>query len=123
MTFKALKVKNKKLLVWGDGSQGRAFLHVKDVVSAVSKSILYEGSCTNFMIGPNECTSIKYIAELIISNPLTCAEEIVYDESMPIGDIGRFSNSKLAKNELNWEVSVNLEEGISDLVANIAKEL
>lgn len=123
LIFKALQSKDKKLLVWGDGSQGRAFLNVKDVVTAVNKSILYEGNYNNFMIGPNECSTIKNIAELIISHPLTIAEEIVFDKTKPIGDIGRFSKSDLAKNELNWEVSVDFEEGLSDLVASIAKDI
>lgn len=123
LIFKALKSKDKKLLVWGDGSQGRAFLNVKDVVSAVFKSIAYEGDYNNFMIGPNECTPIKRIAELIIANPLTVAQEIVFDETKPTGDIGRFSDSELAKNELKWEISGDLEEGISNLVTSIANDM
>ena len=38
------------LEVWGDGSQGRGFIHVDDVVSAIEKAVVYSGSVTNFMI-------------------------------------------------------------------------
>jgi GDP-D-mannose 3', 5'-epimerase len=123
LIHKALSSEDKKLLVWGDGAQGRAFIHVKDAVSAIIKSISYKGDYSNFMIGPDTCTTISEIAELIISHPLVLVNEIVYDKSKPIGDIGRFSDSMLAKQELNWEISINLKDGISDLVSNMISDL
>ena len=119
---RALLSKNGKLEVWGDGSQGRGFLHVNDVISAVEKSIDYSGDVSNFMIGPDFCTSISELANIIVANDLLPVNEIIYDTSKPMGDIGRFANSSLAQKELGWSVSTDFSEEINALIEKIVED-
>lgn len=119
LIYKAITSQDKTIVIWGDGSQGRAFLHVKDVVSAVERAILYSGPFTNFMIGPDFCTSIKELAEIICGHPKINVETLKFDKSKPTGDIGRYANPARAKDELGWSTSIGLEEGVSRLVENI----
>ena len=70
LIYRALQASDGVLTVWGDGSQGRAFLHVSDVVEAITASLTYEGQFDNFMIGPDHCTTIGDIAQLLVNHEL-----------------------------------------------------
>lgn len=119
LVFKALKAKDGKLSVWGDGKQGRAFIHVDDVASAVAAALRYTGSETTFMIGPDHCTTIGEVAQLIKAHPKMRIEEIVFDVSKPTGDIGRFADASRARRELGWTPKVEFKSGLYDLIDRI----
>jgi len=122
LIYKALKATDGKLNVWGDGKQGRAFLHVRDVVQAAEKAIAYEGDVRTFMIGPDYCTTIGEVASLIKDHPRTSIEEIVFDVSKPTGDIGRYADPSLAREKLNWNISVSFHAGLDELIEHIADD-
>ena len=107
--------KNHDLEVWGDGSQGRAFVHAKDVINAITLSFEKGQNQGVIQIGPSKCTSINDIAELLISK-IDKNIKIKHDLSKPIGDIGRCANYEKAKRIIGWEPKVSLEDGISDLI-------
>ena len=110
--------KQDTLEIWGDGSQGRAFLEVNDVVDSIILSIekKFNGS---IMIGPEECSQISQVADIIINNPLTKSTEISFDLTKPIGDIGRFADSSLAREVLGWKPKISLEDGINTLIEKL----
>jgi nucleoside-diphosphate-sugar epimerase len=122
LIFKALNSQDGKLSVWGDGKQGRAFLHVRDVVDAAQRAIGYAGEARTLMIGPDHCTSIGEVAQLIMQHPKVRIDEIVYDTSKPVGDIGRFADPSLARQELGWSESVVFEEGLHELIDHIIED-
>ena len=107
--------KNNILEVWGDGSQGRAFVHAKDVINAIILSFDKGENKGVIQIGPNKCTKINDLARIIINN-IDPNIKINHDLSKPIGDIGRCANYSKAKELLGWEPNIFLEEGLSDLV-------
>ena len=113
-------LENEELEIWGDGSQGRGFLEVNDVVDSILLAIKkeYNGS---IMIGPEECSKISDLAEIIIKNPLTKSTKISYDLSKPIGDIGRYADSSIARKILGWEPKISLESGINSLIKKISE--
>ena len=57
LIHKALNATDGRLSVWGNGQQGRAFLHVHDVVEALVMALAYQGEHSAFMIGPDKCTA------------------------------------------------------------------
>lgn len=122
LVYKALQSVDGKLPVWGDGKQGRAFLHVRDVVQAAQKAIAYDGEVRTFMIGPDHCTTIGEVASLIKDHPRTSIDEIVFDTSKPTGDIGRYADPALAVKELQWSVSVPFQTGLYELIDHIADD-
>tara|TARA_B100002051_G_C16732469_1_gene639110 strand:+ start:1404 stop:2375 length:972 start_codon:yes stop_codon:yes gene_type:complete len=118
---RALNSKDKNLIVWGDGSQGRAFVNVYDVVQALV-SALYKGENSGpIQIGPDNCTSIKTLAEIIVKK-IDENITIQYDLSKPTGDKGRCANYGKANKLLLWEPKVKLEDGIEDLIEYIRSE-
>lgn len=103
------------VVVWGDGKQGRAFVHVADVVDALTLSLDKGHNCGPIQIGPNHCTSISELA-VNIKNLTNSHKNIVYDKSKPIGDIGRCANNSLASHQLGWQPKVTLREGLTDVI-------
>jgi GDP-D-mannose 3',5'-epimerase len=122
LIYKALRSTDGVLSVWGDGNQGRAFLHVRDVVSAVQAALIYGGNESAFMIGPGHCTPIGEVANLIKAHPEINITRIVFDTSKPIGDIGRFADSSLALRELKWQPNVNFRAGLHELIDKMMEQ-
>jgi nucleoside-diphosphate-sugar epimerase len=119
LIFRAHTATDGVLTVWGDGSQGRAFVHVSDVVSAVRLALGYSGEQPSFMIGPNHCTTIADLARIIQTHPRIDIADIAFDVSKPTGDIGRFADPALAQSEMGWTLRVDLETGVHDLIDRI----
>jgi len=119
LIFKALNTTNGKLSVWGDGKQGRAFLHVSDVVAAVRSALSYTGTESAFMLGTDHCTTIGEVAQLIQAHPRVNINEVVFDTSKLTGDIGRFADARLALQELAWAPKVEFRVGLHELIDRI----
>ena len=106
---------NKELLIWGDGNQGRAFVHAQDVVKAIMNSFNYGENQGVIQIGPNSCTKINSLASIIVKR-LDKSITVKHDLEKPVGDIGRCADYSKAKKLINWEPEVTLEAGIEDLI-------
>jgi GDP-D-mannose 3',5'-epimerase len=119
LIFRALNSLDRKLTVWGNGRQGRAFLNVSDVVDGIIAAACYDGTEQNFMLGPSHCTTIGELASLIQSHPKIHIDEINFDESKPVGDIGRFANSGLALSELGWAPKIDFHQGLSEVIDRV----
>ena len=123
LCVKAIKASQtrEKLEIWGDGSQGRAFVNADDVVNAIISSF-YKGENSGVIqIGPNTCTSINELSKLIVEQ-IDNEIEIFYDLSKPVGDIGRCADFSKAKRILGWEPKVSLKDGLGSLIEWISKK-
>ena len=63
---KAVNYPNEPFNVWGSGQQGRAFIHVDDIVNALCLALEKGWGHGWIQIGPSECTSIREIAETVV---------------------------------------------------------
>jgi nucleoside-diphosphate-sugar epimerase len=108
---KAINYPGEPFIVWGSGRQGRAFIHVDDVVEALWLAFNKGWGKGVIQIGPSVCTSVKDIAEIIVR--LSGKEiPVVYDQTKPEGDLARCADYSKAKELLGWEPAVALEEGL-----------
>ena len=105
---------DKSPVIFGDGSQIRDFIFVKDIAKA--NLIAMNSSVKNgfFNIGTGIGISIKDLAHLMIKisnknlNPLF--------DTLPEGDVKiSQANTTLATNSFNWTSLTNLEDGLSTL--------
>lgn len=111
---KAIEYPKTDFVVWGSGEQGRAFVHVCDVVDALILAMEKGLGKGLIQIGPNLCTPIKDIAEMI--NEISGKNmRVIYDTTKPEGDRGRCADYSKAKEVLGWEPRVGLKEGLSEL--------
>ncbi len=108
---KAINYPDEPFEVWGSGTQGRAFIHVDDIVDALDKALDKGLGKGMFQIGPGECTSIREIAEQVVA--ISGKQiDIFYDTTRPEGDKARCADYSLAKQVLGWEPRVPLCEGL-----------
>lgn len=105
-------LKNEPITIYGDGSQTRAFCYVSDLVEALVKLMNNED---NFIgpvnLGnPQEFTILQF-AELIIK--LTNSNSQIEFKELPKDDpVQRKPDISLAKEKLNWEPTVSIEDGL-----------
>ena len=98
----------------GSGEQGRAFVHVDDVVDALILTMEKGLGKGLIQIGPDSCTPIKDVAEMV--NQISGKKmNIIYDTTKPEGDRGRCADYSKAKEVLGWEPRITLEEGLTGL--------
>jgi len=105
------KIKNiNEIEVWGDGTQTRSYLFIEDCIEATLNFFdsKYHGPIN---IGSEEQVSINQMIELIeeISEYKVIKK---YNTKMPLGVKGRSSNNDKIKEELNWEPSYSLKQGL-----------
>lgn len=106
-------LENKPITVFGDGSQTRSLCFVSDTVEGLFKLMFSDKSNGEIVnIGSDEEHSVLEFAGLV--KKLTNSEsEIVFSESLPEDDpIKRRPDITKAKNLLEWEPKITLEEGL-----------
>lgn len=105
-------LKNEPITVYGDGSQTRAFCYVSDMVEALIRLMNNDDKFIGpvNLGNPQEFTILNF-AELIIK--LTNSNSEIEFKELPQDDpIQREPNISLAKEKLNWEPTVNIEDGL-----------
>ncbi|OFX22261.1 MAG: NAD-dependent dehydratase [Bacteroidetes bacterium GWA2_31_9] len=105
-------LKNENITVYGDGNQTRSFQYVDDLVDGMLKMMNSE---TGFigpvnMGNPGEFT-INELAEKVIK--LTNSKSKIIYNKLPSDDpMQRKPDISIAKNKLNWEPKIKLDEGL-----------
>ena len=107
-------LKNKNITVYGDGSQTRSFCYVDDTINGIDKIL---NSNYNYPVNignPDEFT-ILYLAKKI--RTLIESKSKIIFKNLPENDPKiRRPNINLAKNILNWEPNINLNQGLSKTI-------
>ena len=121
LMVKAIAWAGEPFVVWGDGSQGRAFVHVTDVVDALVSTMEQGLGKGLIQIGPNHCTSISSIAEMIVQ--LSGKKiNITYDKSKPVGDKGRCADFSKAKDILGWKPKISIKDGLKEVYLSLLSQ-
>ena len=111
---KAIRYPDEPFIVWGSGSQGRAFIHVDDVVDGLIAAMQRGLGQGVVQLGPDVCVSIREIAETVVG--ISGKDiEIQYDTTKPEGDRGRCADYSKAQRVLGWEPRVSLDDGLRKL--------
>jgi dTDP-L-rhamnose 4-epimerase len=115
--FSSRILNDRPPVVFEDGNQTRDFVHVKDVVQAISLALVKdEANGHVFNVGTGRPTSIKDVA-LLLSRKLrrNIAPQIEY--KFREGDVRHcYADISKIKEHLGYAPSVELETGIDDLI-------
>jgi len=107
----------KIIEIFGDGLQTRDFVSVIDIVDVIEKAILWveNKKFRIFNIGSGQITTIKELADLIIS--ISGKKNNIKFSNEKKGDI-KFSQAdiNLARKELDYSPKFKLKEGISEMI-------
>ena len=105
---KAIAYPDEPFVVWGSGAQGRAFVHVDDVVDALVATVPRGFGQGAIQIGPDVCTSIREIAEPVVA--ISGKDiRIEYDLSAPRATAAAAPTSAKARTLLGWTPEVSLD--------------
>jgi UDP-glucose 4-epimerase len=119
----------EELTVYGDGTQTRCFLHVRDAVAGLLALIEHDGAVGRaFNVGNPVSISIAGLAERIIertgssSEPSFIPYELAYDEGFE--ELGRRRPDIHAISELTrWRPQRSLDEALDEVIAYQQTEL
>ncbi|HJL97185.1 MAG TPA: GDP-mannose 4,6-dehydratase [Candidatus Poseidoniaceae archaeon] len=109
--------------IYGDGSQTRDFIHAADVCEAIFQLIELQQPFKHDVV--NVCSQTEYsIQELIdlinrclVDNDLAEKPLKSISKNIRIGDIRRScGNNKRLKTMINWDVKVDFEDGVFELI-------
>lgn len=114
--------------IQGDGSNVRAFLHVKDVCSAL-KLILEKGEIGEiYNIGSDDHQeytvldiAYKIINKIIKPEALEYDNWIKYIEDRPFNDKRYYISNQKVK-DLGWTIKIDFEKGLDNLIENMRKK-
>lgn len=113
----AQRVKRRlPLVIFGDGSQTRDFVHVWDVADAVLKAMKTDGiEGEVFNIGFGKATSVNSLAKCVLD--LTGANLGIVYEKPRGGDVkASFADISKAERQLDYQPLVPIEKGLRSLV-------
>ncbi|GAA0218875.1 NAD-dependent epimerase/dehydratase family protein [Halobaculum roseum] len=109
--------------LFGDGSQERGFIYVTDLAEGMIRAMeeKTDGEPINLGNG-DEVVSINELAETIVD--ISGKDlEIEHDLSKPTGTDKYAIDDTKMKNELNWEPSISLKEGLENVYEWAESEL
>jgi UDP-glucuronate decarboxylase len=109
-------LKNNPITIYGDGSQTRSFCYVSDLIDGMIKFMESDKEITGpiNMGNPNEFTILE-LAELVLK--LTSSQSRIIFKALPEDDPKqRQPNISLAKDKLDWEPRVSLEDGLKETI-------
>lgn len=105
-------LKNKPITVFGDGSQTRSFCFVDDMINGLIKLMDTKDDVTGPLnLGNPDEFTILDLAKIIIE--LTNSKSKIISKPLPTDDPKqRRPDIKLAREILNWEPKIKLEDGL-----------
>ena len=105
-----------QVVLWGDGSPTREFLHVRDAARAFRLALERYDGPEPVNLGSGEEIAIGELAALV-ARATGYRGEVVWDTSKPNGQPRRRLATDRARALLGFEAAVPLREGIAELVA------
>lgn len=115
-------LKNEDITIYGDGSQTRSFCFVDDLIDGMTKMMESENFPGPVNLGNPTENTILELAETIIK--ITNSNSKIIHLDLPKDDPTRRKPViDLAKEKLNWEPKVSLEDGLKDTIEYFYCEL
>ena len=112
---------DKDLTVYGNGSQTRSFCFVSDLIEGIFRLLMSEQNEPVNIGNPNEMT-IQNLADKILQ--ATGSKSKIVQVPLPEDDPKtRQPNITLAKNLLDWEPKVSLDEGLESTLKYFKEKL
>ena len=123
---------NSEIEVWGDGLQTRSFLYIDECIEMVLRFMRQDNFLGPVNIGSEEMVTINQLAQMAldIANKGSYIKNIEGEEFInkygfkcPVGVRGRNSDNKLYKEQMGWEPTQPLYEGIEKTFEWINKQV
>jgi len=108
-------LQNKKLTIYGDGTQTRSFCYISDLLDGLQRLMRHDSLVGPVNLGNPDEITIKQLAEEIID--LTNSKSKIIYKSLPADDpIQRKPDISMAKEKLGWEIKTHRLEGLKKTI-------
>jgi len=111
----AIRASDDEIVIWGDGSPTREFLHVTDAARGILMAAEQYNKPEPVNLGSGKEISIKDLAKLI-ARLTGFAGRFVWDVSKPGGQPRRALDTQRAWREFGFRSEVDFEQGLKDTV-------
>ena len=111
---------NRDVVIYGNGSQTRCFLHADDQIEALDRLMKKEDFIGPVNIGNDEEITMLDIAKTIIEK--TGSSSKIALEKQDDAPLYRKPDISLAKRELGWRPQRSLDQLLDDMIAQYRKE-
>lgn len=101
------------LVVWGDGSPIRDFIHARDVAEGMLAAMAHPEK-TPVNLGSGTGVTIRRIVDIIVAN-MDKKPRVVWDSTKPSGDARRLMDVSRAR-AIGWTPRTSIEDGIRDVM-------
>jgi nucleoside-diphosphate-sugar epimerase len=103
-------------IVWGDGTQGRAFEYVSDVAEGMILAAEKKSDADPINLGSSDPVTVRKIAELILE--LTGYNiQITFDKNKPQGVKSRKADMTKAWEYLGWKPRTTIKRGLEQTIS------
>jgi nucleoside-diphosphate-sugar epimerase len=96
--------------IWGDGEQTRSFTYIDDTIEGLFR-IMESEFCDPINLGSSQLVTINGLVD-IVEGIAGVKLERKYNLAAPQGVRGRNSDNTLIREQLGWEPSISLEDGL-----------
>lgn len=122
-TFIIQALKNKSITIYGSGEQSRSFCYISDLLEAIIRLMQTNSDVTGpINLGNPDEYSMLELAE-IIKSLIGSRSKIVHKQAVKDDPQKRQPDITKAKQILNWEPKINLEEGLKVTIAYFEQKL
>jgi len=108
-----------EIVVWGDGSQTRTFLHVNDAVDMMVE-VLFGEYYGVVNVSESEVVTIKEVVDIL--SEYTGRTDIKFDLTKPVGAKNRGADMTLYNKNYNYTPVVKIKDGIIKLYEYLKNE-
>jgi GDP-L-fucose synthase len=105
----------RKIVVWGDGSASREFLHARDAAEGIVEAAERYEKSEAVNLGAGFEIKIRDLVPMV-ARACRFEGEIVWDTSKPNGQPRRMLDTSKALREFGWKARIGFEEGLKETV-------
>jgi GDP-L-fucose synthase len=107
---------DRQIVVWGDGSASREFLHARDAAEGIVTACERYDRSDPVNLGAGFEIKIRELVPLV-ARLCRFGGEIVWDTSKPNGQPRRMLDTSRAEQEFGWRARIPFEEGLRETIA------
>lgn len=121
--FVTQALKNEPIVIYGDGTKTRSITYVSDLVDGLIKAMFTPNTAGEvFNLGSSEEHTILEYAQMIIQL-CNSSSEIRFESSRVDDPERRRANTNKAKQILNWQRQVSMEDGLRETIEWFGKRI
>jgi nucleoside-diphosphate-sugar epimerase len=113
--IEAKETGDHRIEIWGDGKQTRSFMYIDDCVKG-TQNIIHSEIIEPINLGSDELVTINQLVD-IVEDIAGIKLERQYNLDAPKGVNGRNSDNTMILEQLGWEPSIRLREGMEKTYA------